>query len=58
MEEISPPVHIGEMDEAALVTVEIGDGASSIFMGSGLCFGRVTGLKGEGEMRSEEIGRE
>ena len=25
-----------------------------IFMGSGLCFGRVTGLKGEGEMRKEE----
>ena len=25
-----------------------------IFMGSGLCFGRVTGLKGEGEMRKEK----
>ena len=23
-------------------------------MGSGLCFGRVTGLKGEGEMRKEK----
>ena len=46
------------MGEAALVMVEIGEGASSIFMGLGLCFGRVIGLKGEGEMRSEENGRE
>jgi len=37
--------------------VEIDEGASSILMDSGLCFGRVTGLKGEGEMRSEENGR-
>ena len=34
--------------------MEIGEGASSIFMGSGLCFGRVIGLKGEGEMRKEK----
>ena len=35
-------------------TVEIGEGDSFGVMGSGLCFGRVCGLKGEGEMRKEK----
>ena len=54
-EEIAPPVHVGEMGEAALVT-DGGDwrGSFFYFMGSSLCFERITRLKGEGEMRSEE----
>ena len=46
--EIAPPVQVGEMDEVALVMVEIGVRAFSIFMGLGLglVFGRVIGLKG------------
>ena len=44
--EIAPPVHVGEMDEAALVMVEIGVRAFSIFIGLGLGFGRVIELKG------------
>ena len=39
---------------ALILFVFVFEGASSIFMGSDLCFGRVTRPKGEGEMRKEK----
>ena len=39
---------------ALILFMFVFEGASSIFMGLDLCFGRVTRLKGEGEMRKKK----
>ena len=39
---------------ALILFMFVFEGASSIFMGLDLCFGRVTRLKGEGEMRKNK----
>ena len=48
MEEIAPPIHVGEMGQAALVTMEIGIQASSILVGFRFVFwesNRAEGVK-------------